>query len=175
MIDKKEERTVLQDLFRPVVIVAALGYFVDIYDIDLFLNTREASLRDLKLDRLIDGGEWYEDLLSWQMAGMMIGGVLFGVFGDRLGRLTTLFGSMLTYSIGNIANSLVFSFWPYALCRFVSGFGLAGELGGCIVVVAESLSKERRGYGTAFVTSIGLFGAFFGGIMTELVHWRTNY
>jgi MFS family permease len=113
--------------------------------------------------------------MSWQMTGMIIGGVVFGVFGDRMGRLTTLFGSILIYSIANIANSFVYSFWSYAIWRFIAGFGLSGELGGCISLVSETLSKERRGYGTALVTTIGVFGAVIGGIMAEAVTWRTNY
>ena len=106
---------------------------------------------------------------------MIIGGVVFGIFGDRMGRLTTLFGSILIYSVANIANSFVHSFWSYAIWRFIAGFGLSGELGGCISLVSETLSKERRGYGTALVTTVGVFGAVIGGIMAEAVSWRTNY
>jgi len=109
------------------------------------------------------------------MTGMIIGGIVFGVFGDRLGRLTTLFGSILIYSIANIANSFVDGFAAYAFWRFIAGFGLAGELGGCISLVSETLSKERRGYGTALVTAIGIFGPVFGGIMAEMVSWRANF
>ena len=138
VVDKK---TVWQEILQPVVIVGALGYFVDVYDITLFLNVRDTSLKDLGLERIIKGGEWYEDLLSWQMAGMLIGGVLFGVFGDRFGRLTTLFGSILIYSVANLANAFVYSFWSYAVWRFFAGFGLAGELGGCVSLVAEALSQ----------------------------------
>jgi MFS transporter, putative metabolite:H+ symporter len=158
-----EERTLFQDLIRPVVIVGALGYFVDIYDMTLFLNVREQSLRDLNLSHIIKGGEWYEDLMSWQMTGMILGGVVFGIFGDKMGRLTTLFGSILIYSVANIANSFVNGFWGYAVWRFIAGFGLSGELGGCITLVSETLSKERRGYGTALVTTIGILGAVAGG------------
>ncbi len=127
------------------------------------------------LAQLVKGGEWYQDLMSWQMTGMIIGGVVFGVFGDRMGRLTTLFGSILIYSLANIANAFVSGFWGYALWRFVAGFGLSGELGGCIALVSETLSKERRGYGTSLVTFVGMFGAVAGGIMAELVSWRANY
>lgn len=109
------------------------------------------------------------------MTGMILGGVVFGIFGDKLGRLTTLFGSILIYSIANIANSFVSGFWGYAIWRFIAGFGLSGELGGCIALVSETLSKERRGYGTALVTTIGIFGAVIGGIMAEMVSWRSNY
>jgi len=109
------------------------------------------------------------------MAGMILGGVVFGVFGDRLGRLTTLFGSILIYSVANILNGFVDTFLWYAVWRFIAGFGLSGELGGSISLVSETLSKERRGYGTALVTTIGIFGAVIGGIMAEVVGWRANF
>ncbi len=157
------------------MIVGALGYFVDIYDLTLFMAVREQSLRDLGLEHLIKGGDWYHDLMSWQMTGMLIGGILFGVFGDKMGRLATLFGSILLYSIANLANSFAESFTSYAIWRFIAGVGLAGELGGCISLVSETLSKERRGYGTAIVATVGVFGAVVGGILAEIVTWRTNY
>ncbi len=108
------------------------------------------------------------------MTGMLIGGITFGVFGDKFGRMTTLFGSILTYSVANIANSFVDNFWPYAFWRFVAGFGLSGELGCCLSLVSESLSKERRGYGTTLVSMVGLVGAVVGGLLAEIVSWRTN-
>ena len=154
--------------------MGALGYFVDIYDLTLFMAIREQSLRDIGLKDLIRNGEWYHDLMSWQMTGMIIGGVVFGIFGDKMGRLNTLFGSILVYSIANIANSFVDTFVPYAIWRFVAGFGLAGELGGCISLVSETLSRERRGYGTTLVATIGVFGAVVGGILAEVVSWRNN-
>lgn len=109
------------------------------------------------------------------MVGMFLGGVFFGILGDRLGRVTTLFGSILTYSVANIANSFVDSFWAYALWRFIAGFGLSGELGGCIALVSETLSPERRGYGTMLVSTVGIFGAVVGGFTAEFVTWRTNF
>ncbi len=157
------------------MIVGALGYFVDIYDLTLFMAVREQSLRDLGLEHLIKGGDWYHDLMSWQMTGMLIGGILFGIFGDKMGRLATLFGSILLYSIANLANSFINSFSAYAIWRFIAGVGLAGELGGCISLVSETLSKERRGYGTALVATVGVFGAVVGAILAEIVTWRTNY
>lgn len=169
------ERSLLRELLQPIVIVGALGYFVDIYDLTLFMTVRDASLRDLGLEHLIKNGAWYHDLMSWQMAGMLLGGILFGVLGDRLGRLTTLFGSILLYSVANLANAYVGSFEGYAALRFISGIGLAGELGGCIALVAETLSRERRGYGTALVAAVGVLGAVAAAAMAEVVHWRTNY
>jgi MFS family permease len=103
------------------------------------------------------------------MAGMLLGGILFGILGDRMGRLTTLFGSILLYSVANIANGLVHSFEAYAAWRFIAGLGLAGELGGCIALVSETLSKERRGYGTALVATVGVFGAVVAGYMADHV------
>ena len=157
------------------MIVGALGYFVDIYDLSLFMNVREQSLKDIGLEYIIRNGDWYHDLMSWQMTGMLLGGIFFGIFGDRMGRKATLFGSILMYSIANIANSLIDSFFPYAIWRFIAGVGLAGELGGCIALVTETLSAERRGYGTAVVATIGVFGAVVGGLLAEIVTWRTNY
>jgi len=170
-----EERSLTRELLQPVVIVGALGYFVDIYDLTLFMTVRTQSLRDLGLEHLITGGAWYQDLLAWQMAGMLMGGILFGVLGDRLGRLATLFGSILLYSLANLANAYVNSFESYAALRLISGIGLAGELGGCIALVSETLSRERRGYGTALVAAVGVLGAVAAGLMAEVVHWRTNY
>ena len=157
------------------MIVGALGYFVDIYDLSLFMNVREQSLKDIGLEYIIKNGDWYHDLMSWQMTGMLLGGIFFGIFGDRMGRKATLFGSILLYSIANIANSFIDSFFPYAMWRFIAGVGLAGELGGCIALVTETLSAERRGYGTAVVATIGVFGAVVGGLLAEVVTWRINY
>ena len=164
-----QPRPLWKDLLHPAVIVGALGYFVDIYDLTLFMTVREKSLNGLGLGHLITGAPWYQDLLSWQMAGMLIGGILFGILGDRMGRLTTLFGSILLYSVANIANGFVDSFGAYAAWRFIAGLGLAGELGGCIALVSESLSKERRGYGTAVVATVGVFGAVVAGYMADHV------
>ncbi|MEY3949705.1 MAG: hypothetical protein RJB43_1060 [Verrucomicrobiota bacterium] len=174
-VSPDQQRPLWKDLLHPAVIVGALGYFVDIYDLTLFMTVREQSLKDLGLGHLITGGQWYHDLMSWQMAGMLLGGIFFGILGDRMGRLTTLFGSILLYSLANIANGFVNSFEAYATWRFIAGIGLAGELGGCIALVSESLSKERRGYGTALVATVGVFGAVVAGLMAEVVTWRTNF
>jgi len=184
------ERPLWKDLLHPAVVVGALGYFVDIYDLTLFMTVREKSLGPVEqgglgLQHLISGAPWYMDLLSWQMAGMLLGGVFFGVLGDRLGRLTTLFGSILLYSVANIANGMVDTFGAYAAWRFIAGIGLAGELGGCIALVSETLPKERRGYGTALVATVGVFGAVVAGYMADHVDaigalvgtagWRVSY
>jgi len=168
-VSPDQPRPLWKDLLHPAVIVGALGYFVDIYDLTLFMTIRKDSLTSLGLGHLISGAAWYQDLLSWQMAGMLIGGILFGILGDRMGRLTTLFGSILLYSVANIANGFVNSFEAYAAWRFIAGLGLAGELGGCIALVSETLSKERRGYGTALVATVGVFGAVVAGFMADHV------
>ncbi|HEX8528799.1 MAG TPA: MFS transporter, partial [Cytophagales bacterium] len=139
-------------LLNAAVIVAALGYFVDIYDLLLFAIVRVPSLRDLGLtgDTLTREGEF---LINMQMIGMLIGGILWGVLGDKKGRLSVLFGSIFLYSAANVANGFVESIPSYAFWRFVAGVGLAGELGAGITLVTEVLPKEKRGLGTMVVAS----------------------
>jgi len=164
----------LRQILQPAVIVGALGYFVDIYDLILFSIVRKASLVDLGYagDQLVSHGLL---LLNLQMIGMLVGGILFGVMGDRLGRVTVLFSSILLYSVANIANGFVHSIEAYAVWRFIAGVGLAGELGGSITLVSEVLAKEKRAYGTTIVATVGVFGAVVGGLVADLVHWRTAY
>ena len=148
-------------LFSLPVIVAALGYFVDIYDLTLFGIVRIDSLKDLGLDVDKVGSL----ILNWQMFGLLVGGILWGVLGDKRGRLTVLFGSILVYSIANIACGFLpqLSFMDtttlYCILRFIAGVGLAGELGAGITLVAESLPKELRAIGTSLVAGFGLLGA----------------
>jgi MFS family permease len=156
------------------VVVAALGYFVDIYDLLLFLVVRRGSLLGIGVppaELLATGTR----LFNWQMGGMLIGGIAWGVLGDKRGRLSVLFGSIILYSIANIANGFVHDVHSYAVLRFVAGFGLAGELGAGITLVSELMSRERRGYGTAIVASVGICGAVAGGLVGDLVPWRTAY
>jgi MFS transporter, putative metabolite:H+ symporter len=164
----------LREVFQPAVIVGALGYFVDIYDLTLVSILRVPSLTDMGFSgqELVNRGV---TLLNWQMIGMLLGGIFFGVIGDRVGRLTVLFGSILLYSLANIANGFTTSFEVYLALRFIAGFGLAGELGGSITLVSEVLSKERRAYGTALVATIGVMGAVVGGFVATKVHWHTSY
>lgn len=161
-------------VLQPTVIVGALGYFVDIYDLILFSIVRIPSLRALGYEgqQLVDYGIL---LLNCQMAGMLVGGVVWGILGDRIGRIQLLFGSILLYSLANIANGLVGSVESYAVWRFIAGVGLAGELGGSITLVSEVLSKELRGYGTAIVATVGTMGAVVGGLVADMVDWRTAY
>jgi len=143
------------------VIVAALGYFVDIYDLLLFTIVRVPSLQGLKVDitnrALVIAAS--TKVINWQMWGMLIGGIIWGIMGDKKGRLSVLFGSIILYSIANFLTGFVQDVQQYALARFVAGVGLAGELGAGITLVSELLPKNKRGVGTSMVAGIGLFGA----------------
>lgn len=161
-------------VFSIAVIVAALGYFVDIYDLLLFGIVRVPSLTDLGLtgDELAKAGE---KIMSWQMIGLLIGGIIAGVIGDKKGRLSVLFGSIILYSLGNIANGFVENVEQYKWIRFITGLGLAGELGAGITLVSELTPKSKRGIATSLVAGIGLTGAVVAFIMKENFHWRTCY
>lgn len=158
-----------------IVWVAALGYFVDMYDITLFGVVRTSSLAALGITDPAQTLEAGIFLYNMQAAGMIIGGLLWGILADKKGRLTVLFGSILLYSIGNILNAFVTTVDQYALCRFVTGIGLAGELGAAITLVSESLPKEKRGYGTTIVATLGLFGAVCASFVGQKLPWTTNY
>ena len=164
----------LRPLFALPVIVAALGYFVDVYDLLLFNIVRVPSLKDLGLsdaDTSLIGGR----ILNFQQAGLLLGGILWGILGDKRGRLSVLFGSIITYSIANIACGFVRDPQLYAILRFVAGLGLAGELGAGITLVSEILPKELRGYGSSLVASVGLLGAVVAYFTVTLFDWRTTY
>jgi MFS family permease len=164
------------------VIVAALGYFVDIYDLVLFGAVRKASLVELGYttpEALTEKGLF---LVNCQMSGLLLGGILWGVLGDKRGRLSVLFGSIITYSLANIANGAVQSIDQYAVCRVIAGIGLAGELGAGITLVSELMDKRRRGIATAIVAGFGLLGGIAAGIIggglpmiSDGVYWRTAY
>ena len=156
-----------------LVIVAALGYFVDIYDLVLFSVVRLSSFKDIGIsgaDALAKG----QYVINMQMFGLLLGGLLWGVIGDKLGRIKVLFGSILLYSLANFANGLVHDINTYAIIRFIAGVGLAGELGAGITLVSETLSKEKRGYGTMMVAVIGLFGAVAAAKVATF-GWRNAY
>ena len=167
-------KTNLQYLFSIPVIVAALGYFVDIYDLLLFGIVRVPSLKDLGLNET-EVSTVGASILNWQMTGLLLGGILWGVLGDKKGRLSVLFGSILTYSIANIACGFVQNAEMYKVIRFVAGIGLAGELGAGITLVSESLPKHLRAIGTSLVAGIGLLGAVFAYFTVEIFAWRTAY
>ncbi len=164
----------LRPLFSLPVMVAALGYFVDVYDLLLFNIVRVPSLHELGLDEKaisLVGGEIY----NYQQAGLLLGGILWGILGDKRGRLSVLFGSIITYSVANIACGYVQSAEMYKLLRFVAGLGLAGELGAGITLVAEILPRQLRGYGASVVASVGLMGAVVGFFTVKLADWRVAY
>ncbi|ADB38854.1 MFS transporter [Spirosoma linguale] len=167
-------RTVISQLLQLPVLVAALGYLVDMYDLFLFSVVRVPSLKALGIDgdRLLSEGIV---LLNAQMAGMLIGGIFWGILGDKRGRLSVLFGSILLYSLANIANGFVTSLDQYVLLRFIAGLGLAGELGAGITLVTEILPKEIRGYGTTLVATMGVLGAILAYFMADLFDWRISY
>ena len=160
-------------IFRqPIIWVAALGYFVDIYDLLLFSIIRIPSLTDLGV---ADLGEVGMLILNTQMFGLLLGGILWGVLGDKLGRTKVLFYSIALYSIGNIANGFVMNGTQYAWIRFFAGIGLAGELGAGITLVSELLPKEKRGIGTSLVAGVGLTGAVLAFFIAQWFDWRTCY
>ncbi|WP_291913191.1 MFS transporter [Chitinophaga sp. CB10] len=163
-------------IFNIAVIVASLGYFVDIYDLLLFTIVRVPSLQSLGLPQSeIDSGAGLL-LINIQMLGLLLGGLFWGVWGDKKGRLSVLFGSILIYSVANIANGFVQGINGYILWRFVAGFGLAGELGAGITLVSEILPKEKRGYGTMIVATVGVSGAVAANLIAKAVgDWRICY
>jgi putative MFS transporter len=157
-----------------IILVAALGYFVDIYDLILFSVVRVKSLNDLGVidsDMLSVGAT----IMNSQMFGMLLGGILWGILGDKKGRLSVLFGSIIVYSLANIANGFVTNVTAYTIIRFIAGVGLAGELGAGITLVTESMPKEKRGYGTMIVAGVGLFGAVAAALIGGHYTWQTSY
>ncbi len=166
--------SLLRQLLTIPVIVAALGYMVDMYDLFLFNIVRVPSLKELGLtgDELFSKGLL---ILNVQMAGMLAGGILWGIIGDKKGRRSVLFGSILLYSLANIANGFVSAFPQYLVIRFIAGVGLAGELGAGITLVAEILPKEIRGYGTTLVATVGVLGAILAYFVADMFDWRISY
>ena len=163
-----------RDVFNITVLVAGLGYFVDIYDLILFSIVRVKSLKDLGVpdaDMLNVGVR----LLNMQMTGMLLGGIFWGVLGDKVGRISVLFGSILMYSLANIANGFVTDVDTYAWIRLVAGVGLAGELGAAITLVSEQLPKESRGIGTSVVAGIGVSGALLAATIGKNFSWQFSY
>jgi MFS transporter, putative metabolite:H+ symporter len=159
---------------RLAVIVAALGYFVDIYDLLLFGIVRRTSLIGIGVPEhdLLSAGAF---LLNVQMGALLVGGILWGTLGDKRGRLSVLFGSIILYSLANIANGLVHTLPQYAVARAIAGLGLVGELGAGITLVSESLDAKSRGYGTTIVASVGILGAVVAALVASYTPWRTSY
>jgi MFS transporter, putative metabolite:H+ symporter len=161
-------------IFSLPVIVGALGFFVDVYDLLLFGIIRKPSLTDLGLtpDQVLHQGEW---IISIQMIGLLVGGIVWGVMGDKKGRLSVLFGSILMYSLANIGNGFVNTVPQYTLMRFIAGVGLAGELGASITLVSELLPKGKRGIAASVIAGFGIVGAVLAFFLKENFHWRTCY
>ncbi|MEN5232581.1 MFS transporter [Sphingobacterium faecium] len=157
-----------------IILVASLGYFVDIYDLIIFSIVRVKSFEEIGVspqDMRAEG----EFVLNMQMGGLLIGGVIWGIIGDKFGRLKVLFGSILLYSLANIYNGFVHDVMTYGIIRFIAGIGLAGELGAGITLVSESMHKSKRGYGTMLVATVGVLGAVLGYVISEQYDWRTAY
>lgn len=168
--------------FNLVVLVAAMGYFVDIYDLQLFNVVSKVSLRGIGITdpEVIDRYDYL--LFLWQMGGMLAGGLLWGALGDLKGRKSILFGSILLYSIANIANAFVVNLDQYVIVRFFAGLGLAGELGAAITLVSEIMHREHRGYGTMLIVTMGALGAVAAGVISNvqltflgLAQWQIAY
>ena len=162
------------------VLAAALGYFVDVYDLVLFLIIGVKSIKGIGFQE--NSIEDFQTLLDIQMIGMLLGGIFWGILGDKKGRLSVLFGSIIMYSLANIANGFVDVFqdkdqayMAYGILRFIAGFGLAGELGAGITLVSEVMSKEKRGYGTMIVASVGVTGAIVAALVGKFMSWQTAY
>lgn len=174
LAENADSKYIINHLLQVPVLVAALGYLVDMYDLFLFSVVRVPSLLSLgtSQERLLDDGII---LLNLQMAGLLIGGIFWGILGDKRGRLSVLFGSILIYSLANIANGFVTSFEQYAVLRFIAGVGLAGELGAGITLVAEVLPRKIRGYGTTLVATMGVLGAVLAYFVADLFAWRISY
>ena len=162
-------------IFNLVVIVAALGYFVDIYDLLLFTVVKKESMLQVgSTDATLLGDS--SRVINWQMIGLLLGGICWGMLADKKGRLSVLFGSIILYSVANFLTAYIHTVDQYALCRFVAGLGLAGELGAGITLVAELLPKEKRGIGTSMVAGIGLIGAVVAYFTYQLTKdWRLCY
>lgn len=162
-------------IFSIPVVVAALGYFVDIYDLQLFnIIGKESLEKGLHLPPELIAKYDYQ-LFLWQMGGMLLGGIVFGILGDKLGRKSVLFSSILIYSLANIANAFVTDIGQYQAVRLIAGFGLSGELGAAITLISEIIDKERRGWGTMIIVSAGALGAVAGNLIAKQTEWQTSY
>src|SRR5215213_11354411 len=163
-------------IFSLPVIVGALGFFVDIYDLLLFNIVRRSSFRDLGVaeSAMKNIGE---SIISWQMLGLTIGGIAWGILGDKAGRKKVLFGSILLYSLATIANGFVKDVDQYTWLRFIAGLGLAGELGASITLTSELLPKEKRGIGAAIIATSGVMGTITAYFVFNLSgeNWRLCY
>ena len=157
-----------------LIMVASLGYFVDIYDLIIFSIVRVRSFQDIGIPEELMRVEG-EFVLNMQMGGLLLGGLIWGVLADKYGRIKVLFGSILLYSLANIYNGFVHDVTTYGIVRFIAGVGLAGELGAGITLVSESMHRSKRGYGTMLVAGVGVLGAILAYFVSEWFDWRTAY
>ncbi len=171
----RSEKRPLAQILNLTVLVAALGYFVDMFDLLLFPIVRQPSLTDLGIPQGDAQVSATFLLLNSQMVGMLLGGIFWGILGDKKGRLSTLFGSIALYSVANIANAFVDGIPAYAAWRFLAGLGLAGELGAAVTLVSEILPKNLRAYGTAVVAGVGIFGTVTASLVGKYLPWRVAY
>lgn len=174
MNNLSNEQSLTHRALNTMVIVAALGYFVDIYDLILFGVVRTPSLKTLGFTGtdLMNNGIY---IFNMQMYGMLIGGIIWGILGDKKGRLSVLFATILLYSVANIANAYVTNLTEYAILRFIAGLGLAGELGVGITLVSEIMTKEKRTYGTMIVGGVGVLGAVVANVVAKTFDWQSAY
>jgi putative MFS transporter len=173
MTSKMTHQPLKKNILNAAVIISAIGYFVDIYDLIIYNVVKKKSLADLGYV-----GDAFKEqeifLFNLQMTGMLLGGLIWGILGDKKGRASVLFGSILMYSLANIANAFVPNIELYGLCRFIAGVGLAGELGAGITLVLESMDKENRGYGTMIIVTLGALGAVVASVVGQF-DWKIAY
>lgn len=168
-------RSRIARILTPTVIISALGYFVDMFDITLFGVVRVASMQALGVTSVEDMIQTGVKLYNWQMGGMLIGGVFWGILGDKKGRHTVLYSSILMYSLANILNGFVTEIWQYEALRFIAGVGLAGELGAAVTLVSESLNKEDRGLATTLIATLGMMGSLCAALVGKYFEWNHAY
>ena len=157
------------------VAVAALGFFVDVYDIQIFNIVSVDSLKGIGITNPVEIDTWNAQLFLWQMGGMLLGGILWGIYGDKKGRRSVLFGSILLYSLANIANGFITNIPQYEILRLLAGLGLAGELGAAVTLVSEIMPKENRGMGTVVIVGLGVMGIIAAVTVKTLFTWQTCY
>ncbi len=162
-------------ILTPTVIISALGYFVDMFDITLFGVVRVGSMQALGITSVEEMIQVGVKLYNWQMGGMLLGGIFWGVLGDKKGRHTVLYASILMYSLANIFNAFVTEVWQYEALRFLAGIGLAGELGAAVTLVAESLNKEDRGLATTLIATLGMMGSLCAALVGKYFAWDQAY
>ncbi len=169
------KKSLFSRIVTPTVLIAALGYFVDMFDITLFGVVRVGSMQALGITKMEDMIHVGVSLYNFQMGGMLLGGIFWGILGDKKGRHTVLYSSILMYSMANLLNGFVTNIWQYEFLRFLAGVGLAGELGAAVTLVAESLDKEDRGYATTLVATLGMVGSLCAAVVGKYFAWNHAY